>query len=300
MSQTFRPLLAALLLRAVPFWTSSRKRRVARLLTFALYLYVLHAVLLLSFESRLAFPGWTFDRAWAAPPTGVAVEELDLVAADGNTIRAWWVVPEGWTPKKGAVLFAHGSGRNMSHAGGNLRRWRDNLDTAVLGFDYPGYGQSSGTPSEESCYASSRAAFDWLLEAKNVRAKDVVLVGESMGGAMVVDLASRHACRMLVLLGAYTSFPDMAQKLYFWIPSRHLVRLQFDNLGKIGKVRTPVFVAHGMVDDVVPFSQGERMFAAAPEPKRFFPMADHPHMHPRRPAFFEAVREYLVETRRVE
>jgi uncharacterized protein len=293
-----RSSLAVFFLRGVPFWTASRPRRFARVLTLAIYLYVLQALVLLAFEKRLAFPGWTFDRAWAEPPAGVATEEIDLAASDGKSIRAWWVVPDGWTPDKGAVLFAHGSGRNLSHAGGNLRRWRDALGTAVLGFEYPGYGMSSGKPNEASCYASANAAFDWLVAVKNIRPKDVVLVGESMGGAMAVDLAARHDCRMLILLGAYTSFPEIAQKHYFWIPCRHLLSLQFDNLGKIPTIRTPLFVGHGMVDDVVPFSEGERLYEAAPEPKRFYPMPNHPHMHPRRPDFYDAVRKFLAETRK--
>ena len=293
-----RSSLAIFLLRGVPFWTASRPRRFARVLTFALYLYVFQAFVLLAFQQRLAFSGWTFDRGWAEPPAGVMTEELDLVASDGNSIRVWWVVPDGWTPDKGAVLFAHGSGRNLSHAGGNLRRWRDALGTAVLGIDYPGYGRSSGTPSEESCYAAANAAFDWLVREKGIDAKDVVLVGESMGGAIAVELASRHDCRMLILLGAYTSFPDIAQKQFFWLPTRHMVSMQFDNLGKIATVRTPVFVAHGMADDVVPFAHGAALADAAPEPKRFFPMADHPHMHPRRPAFYEAVRQFMTETQK--
>jgi pimeloyl-ACP methyl ester carboxylesterase len=293
-----RSSLALLLLRRVPFWTSSRLRRVARLVTLAIYLYVLHIVALLCFEYRLAFPGWTFDREWATPPAGVFAEELNLTASDGNSIRAWWFAPEGWTADRGAVVFAHGNGRNLSHCGGNLRRWRDALGAAVLGFDYPGYGQSSGRPNEESCYASANAAFDWVVGVGGVRPKDVVLVGESMGTAMAVDLASRHDCRMLVLMGAYTSFPDAAQHQFFWIPSRHLVSLRFDNLGKIGSIRTPLFVAHGTADKVVPFSQGERLFEAAHGPKRFYPMANHPHMHPRHPSFYDQVRKFMAETRK--
>ena len=53
-----------------------------------------------------------------------------------------------------------------------------------------------------------------------------------------------------------------------------------------------------MVDNIVPFSHGERLYEAAPEPKRFYPMADHPHMHPRRPDFYDAVRKFVAETRR--
>ena len=47
---------------------------------------------------------------------------------------------------------------------------------------------------------------------------------------------------------------------------------RFDNLSKIGQVRRPVFVTHGTADEVIPFRQGEELFAAANEPKRFLPI----------------------------
>ena len=90
-----------------------------------------------------------------------------------------------------------------------------------------------------------------------------------MGGAVAVELATRHDVRLLVLHGAFTSFPDMAQVRFPFYPSRYLVHNRMDNEAKIGLVRCPVFLTHGTADSVVPFRQGERLFAAAREPKRF-------------------------------
>ncbi len=294
----FHSILGTIFLRDVSFWTSSRQRRWARLATLALYLYVLHLGLLLWFEYRLAFPGWTFNKHWAGPPAGVVVEELALDTSDGNTVQAWWLPPPGWTPAQGALIYAHGNGENLSNCGGHLRRWRDELKTGVIGFDYPGFANSTGTPNEASCYAAAQATFDWLVEEKEVAARDIIVVGQSMGGAMATELAARQECRMLITAATYTSFPDMAQQRFFWIPGRYLVRLQFDNLGKVAKMRTPVFITHGTADHVVPFSHGERLYEGAHEPKRFYAMPGHPHAHPHTPEFYEAVRAFLAETRR--
>ena len=293
-----RSLLATALLRDVPFWTASPWRRIARILTFMFALYVLHIAVLLWFEYRLAFPGWTFNKAWVGPPADTVVEELALDTADGNTIQAWWLPPPGWTPDKGAVLFSHGNGENLSNCAGHLLRWRDELKTGALGYDYPGFANSTGTPNEASCYAAAEAAFAWLVNEKKVAARDIIVVGQSIGGAMATELASRHECRMLVTAGTFTSFPDMAAHRCPWIPGRYLVRLQFDNLGKVAKLRTPVFVTHGTADRTVPFSQAERLYESANEPKRFYPMPGHPHAHPHTKAFYDAVREFLAETGR--
>jgi fermentation-respiration switch protein FrsA (DUF1100 family) len=167
----------------------------------------------------------------------------------------------------------------------------------VLVYDYPGYGWSEGRPSEKGCYAAAEAAFAWLTQAKEVPEREVVLLGSSLGSAMACELATRHDNRLLVLVGGFTSFPDMAQKTVPCYPSRWLVHNRLDNLSRIEHVRGPVFVAHGTEDRLVPFWMGKRLYARAPEPKRFYPVAGHGHSHPSDEAFFAAVREYLDETR---
>ena len=82
----------------------------------------------------------------------------------------------------------------------------------MLIYDYPGFGKSTGRPTEQGGYAAIDAAHDWLVEREKVPANEVILVGSSLGGAFATDLASRIECRMLVLVNAFTSFPDMAQK----------------------------------------------------------------------------------------
>jgi fermentation-respiration switch protein FrsA (DUF1100 family) len=89
----------------------------------------------------------------------------------------------------------------------------------------------------------------------------------------------------------------MAQKTIPWLPTRWLVSNRLDNLDKIDRVRGPVFIAHGTDDRVVPYWMGEKLYEKAREPRRFFPLHDHTHMHPSRPAFFTAVRAFLDETR---
>ena len=144
-----------------------------------------------------------------------------------------------------------------------MRRWRQELNRAILIYDYPGYGKSTGSPTEAGCYAAVDAAYDFLVEKQEVPPGKLILLGSSLGGAMATDLASRREHRMLILINSFTSFPDMAQKLFFWLPARWLVSNRLDNLAKIPLCRSPIFITHGTADAMVPFSQGERLFAAA-------------------------------------
>src|SRR5262249_11128842 len=156
----------------------------------------------------------------------------------------------------------HGNAGNLSSRGDSVLLWQRELPTAVLLFDYPGFGRSTGSPSEAGCYAAGDAAYDWLTRTKGVPAERGLLFGKSLGGAIASALAVRKSHRALVLAMAFTSFPDMAQVKYPWLPGRWLVRNQMNNLAKLGKVKRPVFISHGTVDGVVPFSMGEQLYAA--------------------------------------
>jgi fermentation-respiration switch protein FrsA (DUF1100 family) len=233
---------------------------------------------------------------WWPPPAGLAVRDVELTSADGTRLHAWWAEPEGWRPERGAVLYCHGNGGNLSGRGDSVRDWRDALGLAVLIFDYPGYGKSAGRPTEAGCYAAAEAAHAWLVGEQKVRPEDVVLHGGSLGGAIAAELAARRPFRMLVLVKTFTSFADMAQKTFPWLPLRWVVCARLDTLGKIGTLRGPVFVAHGTADRVVPFAQGERLFAAAREPKRFLRLEGQGHNEPPPAEFYEAVQAFLAET----
>jgi fermentation-respiration switch protein FrsA (DUF1100 family) len=238
------------------------------------------------------------DHWMAAPPHGIDVENVEITSRLGDRLHAWWSVPKDWRPEQGAVIFCHGNAGNLSYRGKALSYWLDEMRQAVLLFDYPGFGLSTGEPSEMGCYAAGDAAYDWLREVKYVPAERILIYGGSLGGGIATDLASRRPHRALVLVASFTSFPDMAQKSYPWLPGRWLVHNRFDNLGKIAACRGPVFIAHGTRDGLIPFTQGERLFAAAREPKRFLTMTDYRHMDLPNNDFYPALRDFLADCER--
>jgi len=276
---------------------SPRRHLLRRLFRVALLLalcYLGVIVLLLFFENRLLFRPVKASENWADPPDP-RVQDVTLPSADGTRLHAWWCPPNGWEPEHGATLYCHGNAGNLSHRGQSILRWQEApLRQAVLIFDYPGYGKSEGKPTEAGCYTAADAAYDWLVKEKQVSAERILLHGGSLGGGVAVDLASRRPYRALVLVAAFTSVPDMAQTLYPWLPARWLVRNQFNNLAKIGNCTKPVFIAHGTHDRLVPFAQGKRLFEAANEPKRFFPMEGYDHNHTPGPEFYTALADFLA------
>jgi fermentation-respiration switch protein FrsA (DUF1100 family) len=278
---------------AAPFWRRSRTRRVARTVLLGGYGYVFILLFLLSIEDRLLFPGLPAAAGWSEPPASVTVEDVSLTAADGTALHAWWSAPRGWKPEQGALLFCHGNGGNLSGRGRALPAVHKELGLAVLVFDYPGYGKSDGRPSEAGCYAAGEAAFAWLTGHQKIPGAQVVLYGGSLGGGIATELATRHPHRALVLVSAFTSVPDMAERMYRIFPTRWLVRNQFNNRAKLRTVEGPVFVAHSPVDHMIPFDHGKALYDAAPGPKEFFSMEDRGHSDIPSPEGYVALCRFL-------
>jgi fermentation-respiration switch protein FrsA (DUF1100 family) len=274
--------------------TRSWRGRLVRVLLLLLGVYLAMIVFLLLMEDRLLYSAHN-ETQWLEPPAGLAVADVNLSLADGTPIHAWWAAPAGWQPGRGAVLFCHGNGGNLSYRRDVFAPWQQRLGLAVLVFDYPGYGRSGGSPSEAGCYAAGDAALDWLTRVQGVPARRVILYGGSLGAAVATDLATRNLCRALFLVAPFTSFPDVAQREVPFLPGRWLVHNRFDNLAKIASCRLPVFIAHDPADRLIPISQGLRLFAAATGPKEFFTMSGVGHNDQPCRDVYAALRRFLAD-----
>jgi fermentation-respiration switch protein FrsA (DUF1100 family) len=126
-----------------------------------------------------------------------------------------------------------------------------------------------------------------------------LLYGASLGGGVITDLASRKDHRALVLIKTFTSLPDVASDLYWWlpVPKRAIMRNRFNSIDKLVSCHRPVFIAHGTQDRLVPFAHGERLYQAANDPKQFFPIEGDDHNDPLPEPFFVELRKFLHENR---
>lgn len=202
----------------------------------------------------------------AAPDyVGLAYEPVEISTTDGETLHGWFVPAPA---AKGTILFFHGNAGNISHRLEYLLMfYRLGYNTFI--FDYRGYGQSSGSPSESGTFLDAQAAWRYLTEAKGTPSAHIVLFGESLGGAVAAWLAMSEKPGALVLASVFTSVPDMAAKIYPFLPVRLLSRFNYNTIEYLRSVACPVFVAHSSQDDIVPFAHGQALYQAAPEPKQF-------------------------------
>jgi uncharacterized protein len=243
------------------------------------------------FENSLVFPGMKASEGWAMP-SDPSTQDVWLTSADGTKIHAWYLPCEGAT---GAILFSHGNGGNLSHRDESIHQLRASFQRSILIYDYPGYGKSEGRPNEASVVAAGDAALAWLTQKHP--AEQVILFGESLGGAVAVDIATRHDCQGLVLFSTFASLPKAAKELYMIIPCETLMSNRFDSISKMVTIRKPVFLCHGDADELISLKQAQRLFDAAQEPKRFRIRPGGTHNMPFDPAICEEARKFLDATR---
>jgi uncharacterized protein len=214
------------------------------------------------------------DQNLVGTPTdlGLKYEDAWFDTADGIRLHGWWV------PKAGApvLVWFHGNAGNISHRLENIKLLHDLVEVQVFIFDYREYGRSPGRISREGSFQDAAAAYRYLSEIRRIPPQDLVLFGRSLGTALATDVALKNHCRALILESAFTNSSEMAKLLapflFDWRP-----RVPYDNLGKVGKVRVPVFIIHGSDDEIIPVEMGRRVFAAANSPKDLYiiPGAHH-------------------------
>jgi fermentation-respiration switch protein FrsA (DUF1100 family) len=266
------------------------RRRLKSLAVLVVACYLGVFVLLLALESRFIFHPTPAAVDWTPPPDD-RFQDVTLTSAAGDRIHGWWLPREGATAN---VFYCHGNAGNLSHRGRGLLRWSQELNASVLIFDYPGYGKSTGVPTEAGCYAAADVMWDHHTGERHADPRRMILVGVSLGGAMATDLAARQPHRALVLLKAFASVPDMAQSMYPWLPARYFVRSRFDNLSNIARCPGPTFILHNRHDTLVPFRHGELLFAAAREPKRLYIQDEGDHEAGLPDDFFAQLRDFLA------
>lgn len=174
-----------------------------------------------------------------------------------------------WLPQSSntTVLFLHGNRHNITRFGDHYDLFRG-LGVSCLAFDYPGYGTSTGHPSEEALYASARAAYSLLVHQRGVTPSSLVIYGCSLGGAVALELARDHSAACLITESAFTNSHAMAEHLYPLLPIKKLLPKRFQNDVKVGEIRLPHLLLHGEQDPLVPAQMATELFDLAAQPKQ--------------------------------
>jgi pimeloyl-ACP methyl ester carboxylesterase len=238
----------------------ARLRRFARwCLMLLLTLYLLLAFTLYCAQGRLIFSGRrTQGRESAVVHPLPGTELVHLTTAGGDRIVALFgpALDKNGKPcpdpaKHATMLFFYGNAMSITGCFELLSHFR-RLGVNVLIPEYPGYGMSTGSPSEVNCYAAADAAYDYLRTRRDVDPARIVAAGWSLGGAIAIDLASRRPVCGLATVSTFSSMADVAASHYPFLPVGLLLKYRFASDAKIRRVTCPILLAHGTDDRLVP------------------------------------------------
>ena len=233
-----------------------------RILIIVASVSIASIALLYVFQSRFVYYP---ERTLLADPRaiGLQFESVNFETADGLQLSGWFIPCDG---ARGVILFCHGNAGNISHRLESIEIFH-RLGLEVFIFDYRGYGQSEGKPTEHGTYEDAKAAWRYLIEKRQVTPSQVIVFGRSIGGAVAAWLAQTHTPKALILESTFTSLRDVATTLYPYLPVRLFLRLEYDTAVYLSRVDCPVLIVHSRDDKIMPFSHARRLFEVAREPK---------------------------------
>lgn len=210
------------------------------------------------------------------PPAAQVLDgarDVRVRTADGLELAAWFVPA---APDQATVLVAHGNGGDRAGRA-PLAAALAARGLGVLVLDYRGFGGNPGSPSEEGLALDVRAARDYLLGEAGVPEGRLLYFGESLGTAVVTELATEHPPAGLLLRSPFVSLAEVGRVHYPYLPVRALLRDRHQVAELLRRVDVPTTVVYGTADTIVPPAQSRAVAEAAAGPTRVVVVdgADH-------------------------
>ncbi len=263
---------------------------------------VLYVVTVLFIYFRQSAYMYEPDRAVGATPREINIDydDVRIKTKDGEIIAGWYV--PAFEPEKSddkilagtTVLICHGNAGNLSDRLDLITVFHK-LNMNIFIFDYRGFGDSTGKPSEVGTYNDALAAWNYLTGVKGVGAESVLVYGRSLGGAVAVWLAAEVKASALVLEATFTSVMDMAKQRFPIFPAKRFCRFRYPSIEVLAGIRCPVVVAHCKTDRIIPYKFGRRLFEVASKPKLFVELnASHARGMEVDIEYQRALRKFLI------
>jgi fermentation-respiration switch protein FrsA (DUF1100 family) len=194
---------------------------------------------------------------------GLDFEDVFFKSSGKQKLNGWFIPAAA---AKYTIFFCHGNAGNISHRMEKISFF-NRLGCNVFIFDYRGYGLSKGNPSERNLYLDAKSAYDYLL-SRGIKENQIIGYGESLGSAVIIDVAYRNKMRALIVEGGFSSGKDMAAHAFPFLPY-WVFSIRLDSAGKIKSIDIPKLIIHSINDEIVPYRLARKLFEAAAEPKEF-------------------------------
>lgn len=263
---------------------------ILRFFTLALIAYAAYALLVFLMQRQIIYPG-RYIRVNGPPPAGLV--PIAVGTATGRS-EAWFMPPfkRSQGERRPLVIFFHGNGEVIDYLPEQAEGFRE-LGMGVLLVEYPGFGRSSGNPTESSITETAVAAYDAALQREEVDPERIVIFGRSLGGGAACAVAARRPSAALILQSAFTSTRPFARG--FLVPG-FLVRDVFDNSKVVAAYRQPILLFHGSSDTTVPPEHSRELQRLAPRSRLVEFPCGHNDFPPDWREFYQIIAAFLKDT----
>ena len=217
-------------------------------------------------------------------------QDLMIETNDGTKIQLWYHPAKEGMPM---TLYLHGNSYNLGQRALKFRELID-LGYGFIAPSYEGFGKSEGLPSKETVLESARTAVRFLKD-QGFKTEDVLLIGESLGSGIAINLAVEDHYRGAFLITPYTSIADRAQEIYWYLPVRYLLKDGIESEIFIDKINTPLLMVHGTNDLIIPHTHSYKLMNVAKDPKKLIIYEGKGHSNLDTREIFKEMTEYFVK-----
>ena len=207
------------------------------------------------------------NRDVVATPNAIGLEyqEFALMAPDSATFKVWRITRPA--PRVVVICF-HGNADNISRNLDLYRTWY-NLGAEIIAFEYRGYLDTAGEPSESGINLDLAVLAESLKTWYPDSTTKIIAMGRSLGGAVAAKLADIYPVDGIILESTFSTMADVARERFPFLPAKLLLRERYDSESIVHRLSIPLLVIHSTTDEVIPFHLGRKLYNAANEPKQF-------------------------------
>ncbi len=268
-------------------------RLVINILAIIFFCYSLYCGFLFFMQRRLVFPRFLINTDTEKVQIIPGIEKKILHTGSGK-VEMWYIPPVNILSDKlsPAVIFAHGNAELIDILPEELKEF-SNLGVGALLVEYPGYGRSEGSPSQQSITEAFILAYDYLTARNDIDASRIIFAGRSIGGGAVCALSEKRTPAAIILMSTFTSLRPYALK--FFAPGC-LMRDKFDNLKTIRSYNGPVLITHGKNDEIIPYSHGIALSKVAKNCTMITYDSGHNDFPPDPVFFWKDIKKFLIKS----
>lgn len=235
-------------------------RKTLKFLSISALLYIVYGILIFMMQRSILFP-----TQYAKGPQGISEQIPDSakiwIETKFGKSETWYLAPfdSKLNETHPLIIIGHGNADVIDKWVNIVSRFRE-VGIGVLLVEFPGYGRSTGNPTQESITSAFIASYDSILIKAEIDSEKIILLGQSIGGGPICALAKERPSAAIILISTFTSVRTFASQ--YFLPE-FLIRDPFDNLSLIKTYDNPVLIVHGINDNLIPFEEGKILYSVS-------------------------------------